>query len=67
MYVFNHFLPDDLQRELDFGVSLDLASPVWVVCQLRPLKKGGMLTWLKATSVVLRPVGGARQIERNSK
>jgi hypothetical protein len=26
-----------------------------------------MLTWLKATSVVLRPVGGARQIERNSK
>ena len=47
--------------------SLDVASPVWVVCQLRPLKKGGMLTWLKATSVVLRPVGGARQIERNSK
>ena len=40
---------------------------VWVVCQLRPLKKGGMLTWLKATSVVLRPVGGARLIERNSK
>jgi hypothetical protein len=26
-----------------------------------------MLTRLKATSVVLRPVGGARQIERNSK
>jgi hypothetical protein len=47
--------------------SLDVASHVWVVCQLRPLKKGGMLTWLKATSVVLRPVGGARQIERNSK
>ena len=63
MYVFNHFLLDDLLREL----VLEVTSHVWVVCQLRPLKKGGMLTWLKATSVVLRPVGGARRIERNSK
>ena len=63
MYVFNNFLPDDLLRELVFG----RGKPRLVVCQLRPLKKGGMPTWLKATSVVLRPVGGARQIKRNSK
>ena len=29
--------------------------------------EGGMHEWLKATSVVLRPVGGARLIEHNSK
>jgi hypothetical protein len=42
--------------------NLDVASLVWVVCQLRQLKKGGMLTGMKVVRMELRLVSGARRI-----
>ncbi len=46
-----------------------VASHAWVVCELRRLKnlKGSKLTGMNGTSVQLRLVGGARQIEPDSK
>ena len=47
------------------GGTLDVVSHAWAVCPLRQLNRGCNLTGLKAISVGLRPVGGARRIEPN--
>ncbi len=47
--------------------NLGVASSSWVVCQLRRLQRGSKLTGMRATSVQLRLVGGARRIEADSK
>ncbi len=47
--------------------NLGVASHAWAVCQLRRLKKGSKLTGMISTSLEWRLVGGARQIEPDSK
>jgi hypothetical protein len=47
--------------------NLDVESHDLVVCQLRQLKKGCMLTGRKVVRVELRLVGGARRNANDSK